>query len=52
MTTKTQDRNAYYREYRRKNPRKTIEAQLKYWNKKLKELEEMERQEANENNDK
>lgn len=42
MVNKTKKRNDYHKEYRKKNPRKIIEAQLKYWNKKLEELEQEE----------
>ena len=35
-------RNAYYREWRKKNPEKVKRAQEKYWMKKVKEMQEQE----------
>ena len=33
-------RNAYHREWRKKNPEKVRQAQEKYWKKKAKEMQE------------
>ena len=38
-------RNAYYREWRKKNPEKARQAQERYWKKKAKEMQEREEKE-------
>ena len=39
-------RNAYYREWRKKNPEKVKQANEKFWKKKAKEMQEQAEQEA------
>lgn len=39
-------RNAYFREWRKKNPEKVKQANEKYWEKKAQEMQEQEEAEA------